>query len=205
VEADRVVSATATQSSAPWGLDRIDQSSLPLSGSYSYTPTGAGVKAYIIDTGIRFGHGQFAGRAVSGYDAIDGGSADDCNGHGTHGAGSVGAGPGWVLRRPGYLAGRTVPEVSLALVDEARGRPNVCMWPLYGNRDGGDWRSCSPRYSASVRARISWRVARCAGSCRRRVAACRVRRGCSSTRTASRREPPSPHAAARTGRRIVRC
>ena len=91
VEADRVVSATATQSSAPWGLDRIDQSSLPLSGSYSYTPTGTGVKAYIIDTGIRFSHAQFAGRAVSGYDAIDGGSADDCNGHGTHAAGSVGA------------------------------------------------------------------------------------------------------------------
>ncbi|MDQ3722365.1 MAG: S8 family peptidase [Actinomycetota bacterium] len=91
VEADRVVSATATQASAPWGLDRIDQRGLPLSGSYSYTPTATGVKVYIIDSGIRFSHGQFAGRAVSGYDAIDGGSADDCNGHGTHVAGSVGA------------------------------------------------------------------------------------------------------------------
>ena len=91
VEADRVVWATATQASAPWGLDRINQSSLPLSGSYSYTLAGTGVKAYIIDSGIRFSHGQFAGRAVSGYDAIDGGPADDCNGHGTHVAGSVGA------------------------------------------------------------------------------------------------------------------
>ncbi len=91
VEPDRVVSASATQSSPPWGLDRIDQNSLPLSASYSYTPTGTGVKAYIIDSGIRFSHAQFGGRAVSGYDAIDGGSADDCNGHGTHVAGSVGA------------------------------------------------------------------------------------------------------------------
>ena len=91
VEADAVVAATTTQSSAPWGLDRIDQAALPLNGSYTYTPTGTGVKAYIIDTGIHFSHAQFGGRAVSGYDAIDGGSADDCNGHGTHVAGSVGA------------------------------------------------------------------------------------------------------------------
>jgi subtilisin family serine protease len=48
------------------------------------------VKAYVIDTGIRFSHTQFGGRAVTGYDAIDGGSADDCNGHGTHVAGTIG-------------------------------------------------------------------------------------------------------------------
>jgi subtilisin family serine protease len=73
-----------------WGIDRIDQRSLPLSASYTYTATGSGVKAYIIDSGIRFTHTQFGGRAISGYDAVDGGTADDCNGHGTHVAGTVG-------------------------------------------------------------------------------------------------------------------
>jgi subtilisin family serine protease len=91
VEPDRVVTTVDTQSPATWGLDRIDQRNLPLSNSYTYNATGSGVKAYIIDTGIRFSHTQFGGRAVSGYDAVDGGSADDCNGHGTHVAGSVGS------------------------------------------------------------------------------------------------------------------
>ncbi len=90
VEADGVVTADTIQSGATWGLDRIDQRTRPTNGTYVYTNTGAGVTAYIIDTGIRFSHSQFAGRAVSGYDAVDGGSADDCNGHGTHVAGTVG-------------------------------------------------------------------------------------------------------------------
>jgi subtilisin family serine protease len=90
IQQDARVEASTLQSSPTWGLDRIDQRALPLSGGYSYTPTGAGVNAYIIDTGIRFAHNEFGGRAVSGYDAIDGGTADDCNGHGTHVAGTVG-------------------------------------------------------------------------------------------------------------------
>ena len=90
VEQDQVMSAFTDQMGATWGLDRIDQRALPLSGTFQYTNTGAGVTAYIIDTGVRFDHTQFGGRAISGYDAIDGGSADDCNGHGTHVAGTVG-------------------------------------------------------------------------------------------------------------------
>jgi len=90
VEQDGVAQASTTQSGATWGIDRIDQRALPLSTTYTYSNTGAGVTAYIIDTGIRFDHTQFSGRAVSGYDAVDGGSADDCNGHGTHVAGTVG-------------------------------------------------------------------------------------------------------------------
>lgn len=90
VEADRVMKISATQSPATWGIDRIDQRSLPLSNSYTYNQTGAGVTAYIVDTGLRFSHNEYGGRAVSGFDAIDGGSADDCNGHGTHVGGTVG-------------------------------------------------------------------------------------------------------------------
>jgi subtilisin family serine protease len=90
VEADSTVTASTSQANPPWGLDRIDQVNLPLDNTYNYTLTGLGVKAYIIDTGIHFTHTQFGGRAVSGYDAVDGGSADDCNGHGTHVSGTVG-------------------------------------------------------------------------------------------------------------------
>lgn len=90
IEPDGIARTQTTQSNATWGLDRIDQQSLPLSGTYTYTNTGNGVSAYIIDTGIRFDHTEFGNRAVSGFDAVDGGTADDCNGHGTHVAGTVG-------------------------------------------------------------------------------------------------------------------
>ncbi|GLY25507.1 S8 family peptidase [Micromonospora sp. NBRC 101691] len=91
VQQNHRVSVAATQSPTPsWGLDRVDQRNLPLNNSYTYPNNGAGVRAYVIDTGIRFSHGDFGTRAVSGFDAIDGGSADDCNGHGTHVAGTVG-------------------------------------------------------------------------------------------------------------------
>lgn len=89
VEVDAVVTIDATQSPATWGIDRIDQRALPLSNSYTYNYTGSGVTAYIIDTGITYGHTEFGGRASFGFDAF-GGNGADCNGHGTHVAGTVG-------------------------------------------------------------------------------------------------------------------
>ncbi|MBG0564980.1 S8 family peptidase [Actinoplanes sp. NEAU-A11] len=80
-----------TQTNPPsYGLDRIDQRNRPLNQAYNFNTTAANVRAYIIDTGIRTTHQDFGGRASSGFDAIDGGAADDCNGHGTHVAGTVG-------------------------------------------------------------------------------------------------------------------
>jgi subtilisin family serine protease len=91
VEEDSEMHAIVTQSNPPWGLDRINQRDLPVGGAYIYTSTGSGVNAYIIDTGIRTTHTQFGGRAVAGFTAInDGRGSADCNGHGTHVAGTVG-------------------------------------------------------------------------------------------------------------------
>jgi len=91
VEQDSEMALMVIQSSAPWGLDRSDQRELPLSGTYDDQGGGAGVNAYVIDTGIRKTHVEFGGRARHGYSAInDGRGSDDCHGHGTHVAGTVG-------------------------------------------------------------------------------------------------------------------
>ena len=84
IEQDQTVSLSTTQTGATWGIDRIDQRNRPLSGTYTYTATGAGVRAYIIDTGIRPTHSQFGSRASTVY------GSNDCNGHGTHVAGTIG-------------------------------------------------------------------------------------------------------------------
>ncbi len=91
VEQDQVFTVDATQTSAPWGLDRSDQASLPLSGTYTYPDSaGSGVTAYVIDTGVRISHAQFGGRAVNGYDAVSNDNvAQDGNGHGTHVASTI--------------------------------------------------------------------------------------------------------------------
>lgn len=95
VEQDRVLSASETQSNPTWGLDRIDQSILPIDASYTYDNDGFGVHAYVIDTGIRTTHTEFGGRATFEVDFIGDGrhleNNGDCQGHGTHVAGTLGS------------------------------------------------------------------------------------------------------------------
>lgn len=91
IESDGEVTTQGTQSGATWGLDRVDQRSLPLSGTYTDNVSGSGVDAYIIDTGILSSHTEFSGRMATGYTSVtDGRGTEDCNGHGTHVAGTVG-------------------------------------------------------------------------------------------------------------------
>jgi aqualysin 1 len=92
VEEDSVVGIAATQTNATLGLDRIDQRPPQLDTTYSYTATGQGVDAYIIDSGIRMSHQDFGGRARFGADFVgDGQNGNDCHGHGTHIAGTIGS------------------------------------------------------------------------------------------------------------------
>ncbi len=109
VEPDGIAEAWTTQSNATWGLDRIDQRALPVSGTYSYTNTGSGVTAYIIDTGIDIGNSDLGGRASVGYDAIgDGRNGIDCNGHGTHVSGTTGGTTWGVAKSVGLVAVRVL-------------------------------------------------------------------------------------------------
>jgi len=109
VEEDAVVSLGAVQTNATWGLDRIDQRNLPLDTTYTFNTTGTGVRAYIVDTGIRATHTQFGGRVISGFTAInDGLGTNDGNGHGTHVAGTVGGSTWGVAKNVTLVAVRVL-------------------------------------------------------------------------------------------------
>jgi subtilisin family serine protease len=108
IEPNGRVWAVGSQSNPPWGLDRIDQRD-GLDNTYSYGPDGSGVTAYILDTGIRISHADFGGRAAHGYDAVDNDNvANDCHGHGTHVAGTVGGGTYGVAKNLQLVAVRVL-------------------------------------------------------------------------------------------------
>ena len=111
VEQDQVANAIASETLAngqPWGIDRID-ARWGLDATYNYSLTGAGVTAYIIDTGIRTTHSEFGGRASGGYTAVaDGNGTNDCNGHGTHVSGTVGGATYGVAKSVALVAVRVL-------------------------------------------------------------------------------------------------
>ena len=145
VEQDQIVTANTTQAGATWGLDRIDQRALPLSTTYNYTSTGAGVTVYIIDTGIEITHPDFGGRASVLSDQIgDGRNGIDCHGHGTHVAGTVGGNTWGVAKSVTLKAERVldcsgsgsnagvIAGVDAVTADHAAGAPAVANMSLGG-------------------------------------------------------------------------
>lgn len=146
VELDTPISVAVDQFSPPWGLDRIDQSAGPVDGLYRYpTAAGSGVVVYVIDTGVAGGLTEFGGRVTAGFSAVDGGSgATDCNGHGTHVAGTIASATYGVAKLSTVVpvrvmdclgSGRSsdvIRGIDWVIAQHPRGRPGVINMSLGG-------------------------------------------------------------------------
>ena len=150
VERDSIVTAATDEINPPWGLDRIDQPALPFDHNYSYGSTGKGVTAYIVDSGIRTTHTDFAGRILPGWyaDFHDGTGVEDCNGHGTHVAGIIGGTTYGVAKEVSLVPVKILPCSGATLVSTVvagldwiianhhAGVPAVANMSIGGNASG---------------------------------------------------------------------
>jgi len=146
---NRLISLEEQQTNPPWGIDRIDQRSLPLDNRYRYSTGGAGVTVYVVDTGVRSDHLDFGGRVMAGYNAASGDPAgSDCSGHGTHVAGTIGGGFSGVAKSVTIVpvrvfacgAAQTPTSVIIAalawiVADHDAGEPAVANLSLGGSAD----------------------------------------------------------------------
>ncbi|MDV2960441.1 S8 family peptidase [Shewanella algae] len=166
VSIEPMVEAAGDQGGATWGLDRIDQRDLPLNSNYHYDYDGSGVTAFVIDTGVRNTHNEFGGRASSGYDFIDNDNdSSDCNGHGTHVAGTIGGSTYGVAKNVNIVGVRVLncsgSGTNSGVISGINWVKNNAQGPSVANMSlgGGASQALDDAVNAAVAAGISFVVA----------------------------------------------